>query len=160
MVGLALLASSCAQGLAFRQDDRLEITAPKPRTDVTLPLTIRWRVDDFRITGPGPNAEPDAGYFALFLDRTPVPPGERLSWLARDDRRCKAVPGCPDATYLADRGAHTTNETFFTFDQLPIQDVYSGHETHEATVVLLDATGRRIGESAWFVTFRYDRPGG
>ena len=159
MVGLALLVSSCAQGLAFVQDDRLHITSPKQRATVTVPLTIRWRIDDFRVTGPDGRSDKDAGYFGVFVDETPVPPGEKLSWIAREDRRCQRTPGCPDQTYLADHHAYETNTTSITFAQLPDLNTYGGKETHEVTVVLLDGTGRRIGESAWFVTLIFERKG-
>ena len=140
VLGLALLATSCASGdLAFVQDERLEILEPPQRVKVTLPVTVRWRIEGFESTGEDGRSDPTAGSFAVFVNRTPVPPGEPLSWLAREDRRCKAIPGCPDEVYLADRNA------------------YKGHETHEVTIVLLDGRGRRIGESAWHVTFFYDR---
>lgn len=157
IVGLALFASACASGLAFVQDDRLEITSPKSHTEITLPLTISWTIHDFRITGPNGASDPDAGYFGVFLDETPVPPGEPLSWVARDDRACERTPGCPDATYFSDRGIYATKETSITFEQLPDQNAYGGHEFHELSIVLLDGTGTRVGESAWYVAFRYDR---
>ena len=157
MVGLALLVSSCAQGLAFVQDDRLRITSPDAQQKVTLPVTVRWAIDDFEITGPTGNARKEAGYFGIFVDTSPVPPGQPLSWVARDDRRCKARPGCPDATYLADHRVYSTDDTTFTFAQLPDLDTYGGHETHEVTIILLDGAGRRIGESAWYRAFRFDR---
>lgn len=157
ILGLALLTSSCASGLAFVQDDRVEIIAPESHEKVTLPVTVRWRVDGFRITGRDGGSDPNAGYFGVFVDRAPVPPGKALNWIARDDRHCLASPGCPDELYLADRDTYSTDQTFFTFAQLPDQDAYRGHETHEVSVVLLDGTGRRIGESAWYITLRYDR---
>ncbi|MGH2726368.1 MAG: hypothetical protein ACRDKS_05270 [Actinomycetota bacterium] len=157
IVGLALLASACASGLAFVQDKRHELTAPKSLTEITLPLPISWTIRDFRITGPDGASDPDAGYFGVFLDETPMPPGEPLSWVARDDRACGRTPGCPDVTYLSDRGIYATQETSVTFEQLPDQNAYRGNEFHELSIVLLDGTGTRIGESAWYVAFRYDR---
>jgi hypothetical protein len=158
LVGLALLASSCATGgLAFVQDKRLEITAPRGHDKVTLPVTVRWRVTDFRVTGKDGRSERDAGYFGVFVDRAPVPPGKTLAWIARDDKRCLATTGCPDESYFTDRHAYVTNDTSFTFRQLPDQSTYRGHEIHDVTIVLFDGTGHRIGESAWVVTLRYDR---
>jgi hypothetical protein len=156
-MGLCLVASSCANGLAFTKDERLTITSPRSHEHVSLPVTISWRVSNFRITGPDGASDPDAGYFGVFIDRTPVPPGKPLSWIARDDRRCARVPGCPDTTYLADRRVHSTSDTSFTFEHLPDLGAYRGRERHEVTVVLLDGSGKRIGESAWFVAFKYDR---
>ncbi|HWL65052.1 MAG TPA: hypothetical protein VNP73_03675 [Actinomycetota bacterium] len=142
---VALMASACAEGLAFVKDDRVEIVAPKGHTKVSLPVTIDWEVEDFD------------GYFALFVNTTPVPPGKTLEWIARDDQTCLNTPGCPDRTYFADRGVYSTTETSVTLERLPDRDAYQGHETHEVTVILLDGTGRRLTESAWHVTFFYDR---
>jgi hypothetical protein len=158
LVLVALVLVACIpDGLAFVKDERLEIVAPDSLTTVTTPVTIDWEIEDFRITGPDGSSSDDAGYFGVFVDRAPIPPGEALSWLARDDRRCLETEGCPDRTYFADRDAYTTSETSFTLRHLPDQDAYQGHERHEVTVVLLDGTGRRIGESAWYVDFLYER---
>lgn len=155
---LILLASACMpEGLAFVQDDRIEIVSPEGHTKVSLPVTIEWTVDDFEVTGPDGRGVDDAGYFGVFVDTTPVPPNRPLEWIARDDRVCQNTPGCPDETYLADRGVYSTSETSLTLKRLPDLDAYQGHETHEVTVVMLDGTGRRISENAWHVTFLYDR---
>ena len=157
LVGLALVASSCAHGLAFVQDRRLTITSPATQAKVHLPFTLRWRMRDFQVTGPDGRADPKAGYFGVFLDRTPVPPGNPLSWIARDDRRCKLIPGCPDDSYLTDRHVYATTDTQLRFALLPDLQAVGGHETHAVTIVLLDGAGHRIGEHAWYATFRYDR---
>jgi hypothetical protein len=160
LVGLAASTAACVpKGLALVQDQRIDIVAPKARTTVNVPVTIRWRVEGFRITGHDQRAAEDAGYFGVFVDTSPVPPGKALSWVAHDDRRCRSTPGCPDATYLADHRTYATTSTSFTLDVLPDLNTYSGHELHEVTVVLLDGTGHRIGESAWYVDFYFDRPG-
>jgi hypothetical protein len=160
LVGLAATAAACVpQGLALVQDKRVEVVAPVARATVKVPVTIRWRVEGFRITGRDGVAAEDAGYFGVFVDTTPVPPGKALSWVAHDDRRCRSTPGCPDATYLADHRTYAATTTSFTLPVLPDLNTYSGHELHEVTVVLLDGTGHRIGESAWYVDFYFDRPG-
>ncbi len=158
---LALCLAACIpEGLAFVQDRRVEIVRPEESTTVTLPVTFEWRVvRDFEVTGPDGGSREDAGYFGLFLDQSPVPPGKPLSWVARDDLACQSRPGCPDETYLADHQIWSTSDTSFTLEHLPDLDTASGTETHEFTVVLLDGTGKRIGESAWFVTFHYQRQG-
>ena len=158
LVGIALVMAACIpEGLAFVQDERLKITSPEGHTEVKLPVTIEWEVEDFEITGPDGDSDPSAGYFGVFVDDSPVPPGKELAWIAHDDLKCLNTPGCPDKTYLADRNVFSTEETEFTIKHLPDQDTATGHETHEVTVVLLDGTGQRIGESAWYVTFFYDR---
>jgi len=159
LAGLALVATSCTSGLAFVQDRRVDVVQPRGNKKVSLPLTVRWTVHDFKVTGPDGSASLDAGYFGVFLDRTPVPPGKPLTWIARDDKTCTRIPGCPDVTYLNDRHVYFTTSTEMTFKLLPDLDAAGGHESHEVTIVLLDGRGLRIGESAWYTTFHYDRTG-
>lgn len=159
--GLALLAvltcTACIpQGLAFRLDDRLTITAPQDRAAVSLPLTIDWDIEDFAVVEPGGAPREDAGYFAVFVDRAPVPPGESLAHVARDDTGCRTDPACPDTEYLVARGIYTTTDTQLVLEQLPRGD-QGGRERHTATIVLLDAAGVRLGESAFDVDFEVDR---
>ncbi len=160
LAALSLLSSGCIQqGLAFRVDDRLKIESPKARSEVALPVTIRWTVKDFTIAGPGSvPAGKDSGYFAVFVDRSPQPPNKTLAWTARKDRTCRPADGCPDAEYLAARNIYTTTDTSITFEQLPRPSDRNRKERHEVTVVLLDPSGRRIGESAFFVDFTVKRP--
>lgn len=155
----ALLLAACGfDGLAFRQDDRVEIVAPDDREAVTLPVTVEWRVDGFEVTGENGESRDDAGYFAVLVDRNPQPPGEPLAWLAREDDTCVASPDCPDEQYFAQRRVHTTTDTRFTVDNVLRPDRERIiRELHEVTVILLDGTGRRIGESAFSVEFEVDR---
>lgn len=147
LAALVVLTSSCGvSGLSFREDTRVDITSPSDRDEITLPLTVRWTVDDFD------------GAFAVFVDRAPQPPGKPISWFARNDDNCERAAGCPDEQYLADRDIFTTTDPQFTVERLP-DTVRDGRrrEFHEVTVVLLDGDGRRIGESAWSVEFQVDR---
>ena len=157
---LSLLSSGCIQqGLAFRVDDRLTIESPKDRAEVTLPVTVRWSIKDFRIVAPSLDgtASDDEGYFGVFVDRAPQPPGKTLAWVARKDRTCRASEGCPDAEYLAARNIYSTSDTSITFEQLPRPSDENRKERHSVTIVLLDSTGKRIGESAFQVDFTVNR---
>ena len=157
---LCLLTSGCvAQGLAFRIDDRLTIEAPEQRSELTLPVTVRWSIKDFTIVDPGSGgtAAKDTGYFGVFVDKTPQPPGKTLAWVARKDRSCRPSDGCPDAEYLAARNIYSASDTSITFDQLPRPSDKNKKERHNVTIILLDADGRRIGESAFYVEFTVDR---
>jgi hypothetical protein len=156
LVVVVLCAACVPQGLAFRIDDRLTITAPGDREQVALPVTLRWDVEDFDVVEPGTAVREDAGYFAVFVDRSPVPPGRTLSWLARDDAGCRSTDGCPDAEYLAARGVHATTETELVLQELPRAED-GRRERHTATIVLLDGSGKRIGESAFEVVFEVER---
>jgi hypothetical protein len=157
LAALCLSLSGCvSQGLAFRVDDRVEITSPKDRAEVTLPVTVRWSVRDFEVIEPGTSSSlprGKAGYFAVFIDGTPQPPGKSLAWLARNDRSCRPADGCPDAEYLAARNVYSTSALDITFEQLPRPSNEKHKERHTVTIVLLDPSGKRIGESAFQATF-------
>jgi hypothetical protein len=155
VLAMALLLPGCAvKGLGFREDDRVKIVSPKNHSTLKLPVTVRWTTKDFRVTGPGGSPTDDAGYFAVFLDRSPQPPGETVEWLAKDDPTCFRSRGCPDAAWFTDHNIFPTTATSFTVDVLPTRTKEDLRTLHEVTVVLLDAAGRRIGESAFWVDFR------
>ena len=151
---------ACTTDLAFRVDERLTFVTPEDRADVRLPVTIDWDIRDFEVVEPG-SAEPsrDAGYFAVFVDRSPMPPGKPLRWLARNDRSCRADDGCPNEEYLRGRGVYTTTDTELRLDQLPRTNDDEKVERHRVTVVLVDTDGRRIGESAFEIVFDVERTG-
>ena len=161
LVAVTLAAvSACGfgtRGLSFTTDDRVEITSPRDRQKLRLPVTIDWTVDDFEVTGPGRGSGDREGYFAVFVDRSPVPPGKTLDHIARDDRSCRPGDGCPDAEYLSARNVYTATETQLVLDTLAKTARDGRREFHDVTVVLLDPDGRRIGESAWHVRFELER---
>lgn len=158
LTGLCLALSGCVpQGLAFKVDERLRFTAPGDRATVGLPVKVDWEIEDFEITGPGGSVRAGAGYFAVFVDKTPMPAGKDLRWIARKDRSCRASDGCPDQEYLNGRGVYTTTDTELVLDQLPRSSDDDRRERHRVTVVLLDASGSRIGESAFEIAFDIQR---
>jgi len=148
---LALLPACAVHGLSLVADDRVDIVSPADRSDVSLPVTVAWEVDDFGV-GPG------GGSFGVFVDRPPQPPGHTLAWLFRDADDCAGVVGCPDDAYLALRDVHRTTGTSFTVERVTPASGERRH-FHEVTVVLLDAGGRRVGEGAWSVQFAIDEDG-
>lgn len=158
VVLIAIVVSSCNTGwMQYRNDHRITITQPRDRSTVSLPFTVRWTYRDFKVTGPTGERDRKAGYFGVFVDRSPMPAGQHLSWLAKDDPSCTKTDGCPDERYLADRNVFTTTEPELVVTTLPTTDVRTATERHEVTVILLDGTGRRIGESAWYVAIDYKR---
>lgn len=155
----ALLMGCIPQGLAFKQDKRLAFSSPKNRATVTLPVRIDWDIRDFTIIAPG-QGDPenqDEGYFAVFIDASPMPPGEPLRWLARKDRTCRASDGCPDAEYLNSRGVYLTTETELVIPQLPRGANEKRRDRHRATIVLLNSNSERMGESAFEIAFDVER---
>ena len=152
------LSSGCQfSQLQFRGDHRLSFESPEARHRVSVPFTVRWSMKDFDAVGLDGSTDKGKGAYAVFLDRAPIPVGKDLKWLAKDDAGCKRDPRCPDKQYLADRGVFVTADTSLSFDTLPAQSDGVGDEQHYVTVILLDGTGHRIGESAWYRPFTSKR---
>jgi hypothetical protein len=148
---LAVLAHGCAvTGIAFRQDDRLSFVSPADRDEVTLPVTVSWRVEDFDV--------PEDGSYAVFVDRAPQPPGHTLAWLARNDDSCRSADGCPDVSWFSQRDVFPTTDTELKIERLPAS-TDDRREMHEVTVVLLDADGVRVGETGWTLHVQVARDG-
>lgn len=153
-----LAASGCQLGsLQFRNDHRLTFLTPQARHRVTTPLTVSWSMKGFEATGLDGSRSPRKGAFAVFVDRAPMPVGKDLKWLFRADSGCKRDSRCPTLQQLADGGVHVTTETSLTLDALPQVGDGVGDEQHWVDVVLLDGTGHRVGESAWYLPFRSKR---
>jgi len=141
---LAALLGACSSNLNFRVDNRLHWDAPAVRALVTLPLPIAWTMTDR-----------PAGSFAVFVDRAPVRPGRTLSSVAAGDRACRSDRSCPDAEYLSQRQVYATNAPSMILTHVaPLLASKDGVQVHQVTIVLLDPSGRRIGESAWTREFR------
>ena len=132
----------------------MHITAPGSRDEVSLPVTVTWRVDDF-VVGEG------AGSFGVFVDHPPTPPGRPLDWPFRNSDACRGPGGeevCASAEYLAAHGVHQTLEPTITLAQVAdLGGRDRSRQLHEVIVVLLDADGRRVGEGAWSVEFEVVR---
>lgn len=146
---VALVTPACsATHFAFRADDRLRIVAPGTHQQAVLPVEVRWETSLPPKAAGGPS-------FAVFVDRAPVRPGQSLR--AVGDDACRRDASCPDAQYLRERYVFLTDGHSVTVDTLP-QESSSAREraegTHEATVVLIDSDGRRVGETAYVVEFR------
>jgi hypothetical protein len=148
---LAILATGCrSEDVALRDDDRIRIQRPTEMQRVELPVTIRWTADGVRerptLTGPGP-------FFAVFVDRAPVPAGTGIDTLVDDD--CEGRPDCPDLAWFAERDIYVTGEKEVTIERVPDA---AGQRTgadgsHHATVVLIDGAGVRQGEIVDTVEF-------
>jgi hypothetical protein len=151
LVAVALLAlPACGfRGLSFVQDERVDITQPGDRDEVDLPLRVAWTVEDFPV-GPG------KGSFGVLVDRTPPRPGRTLSWLFRGDAACKGTSAslCAEPDFLSQRNVFQTTARSHTIAQVSrLAGSQSGRQFHEVTIVLLDESGRRVGEGAWSAQF-------
>ena len=164
LVLLAAAAAGCAPG-AFERDERVRFLAPPAGADVTLPLLVRWSVDParFRASGFDGSRGERRGLYAVFVDSAPLRPGRHLDTLAEHDVVCRASPGCPDRTWLADHGVYLTTSPELALRGLPRdrgRRAGGGRRRHEVTVVLLDGRGVRIGEGAWTRSFYLREEGG
>lgn len=162
LVAVGGLSTGCRlEGIAFMQDDRLTITAPEDYSVVQLPVTLTWEIEGFDVVGPDGSTGTGAGYFGVFVDTSPMPPGQGWEYVAQGDETCLRDPGCPDEKYLKDRDAYPTTGTSFRVDALqdtrPRAQQNGGKSRHDITIVLLDGQSRRIGESAWTSSFFVDR---
>lgn len=158
-VVITLMSACGVRGLDISQDKRLEFTSPVDRAKITLPLTVSWTTKDFKITGADGGSSADAGYFGVFIDRSPQPPGETQGWIVRDDEQCRSTPGCPNVDYLASFNIFSTTDERFVIDRVaqPSSQARRRREFHEITVVLLNGRGERIGESGFTRQFEVDR---
>jgi hypothetical protein len=124
LVMVAAGTTACApDGLAFRVDKRVTIVEPKDEQEVKLPLTIAWDVEKFD------------GSFAVFVDRSPVGPGDELP---------AELP----------EGVLSTPDTKVVLETMPRASLEK--ELHTATIVLIDRSNRRVGESSFDVTFELE----
>jgi hypothetical protein len=99
-----------------------------------------------------------AGSFAVFVDRAPVQPGKTLRSIAGGDAACQRDPTCPNADYLAQRRVYATKQPSIELTEVaPLRASRDQVQLHTVTVVLLDGSGRRVGESAWTREFRLRR---
>lgn len=158
-IALGVLSGCGVNGLNFAQDKRLTITAPEDRASVRLPVTVSWRVRDFEVTGPDGSARPDAGFYGIYVDRAPQPPGHTQAWLVRDDPNCRSNPSCLDRAFLQQANIHSTTDSSFTVERVtgPSSSAARRREFHEVTIVLLNGKGERIGESAFTRQFEVNR---
>jgi hypothetical protein len=123
-------------GLEFSQDRRLTFTAPASAQLTHLPVTISWTMK-----GTG------RYHFGVFIDQQAVKVGHNIdAVLPKDTRPTKAL--------LAEANVYETDADHLTIRIIPDLDhVRDSRQRHAATVVLLDADGNRVNESAWVREF-------
>jgi hypothetical protein len=160
VLGLVIaLTSACAtslSGLDFRTDKRLSFVEPHSRQQVALPVHLVWTIKDFTPVAAGSQPPSKAaGYFAIFVDTTPIKPGQSMRAVAHGDPTCENNPRCPGRGYLAARQIYTTSATSYALHNvLPLTNDDQHVQLHAAVIVLMDTNGDRIGESSWEIDFR------
>jgi hypothetical protein len=133
LIGLVLLATGCStDGLVFVDDGTLQIDAPRAEQRLAQPVTLRWHLK----TG-----HPVPAQYGVLIDLNPPKPGGVVDPEQRE--------------HLV-----LTTDTSIVLPTLNPRGTGNDVEvrTHEVTVVLMDADGRRIDERADYVRFVVDRP--
>lgn len=156
VVGLSGCGLTHLSDLNFRIDKRLHFLSPKSRSTVHQPVTVSWTMSDFTIAALG--SEPptrDAGYFAVFVDQAPIKPGSTMKSVAHGDAACENDPKCPNQSYLREHDVFTTTATSLRLPMIPdLTNTKENPQLHTITIVLMDTSGHRIGESAWELDLR------
>jgi hypothetical protein len=141
------LTGCSVQGLAFRKDERLRILNLEDRSSIEIPFDLHFTFD-------GELSADGVAAFGVLVDWTPPPPGRSLASLLDDDPTCRGPAGCPDG-YLERNRIVITTDTTFLLDNVPVGTSRQERRGfHELTIVLVDADGRRLGETAAFARFR------
>ncbi len=148
VLALCLALAGCSvDGLSFRTDDRLQIVNLPDRSTIEIPFELEYTFD-------GTLSADGIAAFGILIDWTPPPPGDSLAGLLDDDPVCQGETGCPDG-YLERNRITITTDTTFLMDNVPVgTDRQERRGFHEVTIVLVDAEGRRVGETAAFTRFR------
>jgi hypothetical protein len=156
---LTALSGCGFSGLDFHVDNRLKIVQPRLGESEGLPLRVKWTIKDFVVTGPDGSRSSDRGFFAVFVDRTPMAPGADIRSLAKHDPTCRNTPGCPNTEWLTEHSVFLTNATSLEISALPYLGNRHTPDRHEITIVLLNGVQQRIGESAFWTQFTIKRHG-
>jgi hypothetical protein len=142
-----LTTAGCGtQGLVLQQPDQIKDLKPAALSSTKLPVKVSW------------SARPLAAgeRFVVFVDQVPMPPGDSLESLADDV--CKATPGCPNKAYLNQHFVFVTRDDHVSIPVLPLNGPFPVNDLytmHQATIVIIDHAGNRLGEEFWTTSF-YD----
>ena len=127
LAAVAVLSTlpGCADGLSFRNNRALQITAPLDGELVSEPLLVEWSMK------PRPSSV--KGYL-VFVDRAPQPPGKTIEHFKIDNRS-----NIYDATESSVEIPALEQKT---------DGPSSRRNQHRIVVIPLDGQGRRIGENS------------
>ncbi len=149
LVVTVLLAGCRTSGLYFVKT-QLRILSPQDSSTVTLPLRITWTAGN--LYRPGDR-------FAVFLDsNNMIKVGQNISALL--PQSCRVLVTCSHTSYLQQANVWLTSKPTLVLPTLPrtsLTDQSVGKEYHTATVIILSASGVRIGEEFATTNFVYIR---
>ena len=156
--GLVATTACQASGLHFKASSRIEITQPADLSTVTVPFVMRWSVAAG--TPSVGSATVASARFGVFVDTTPMPPGDTVRFFAKGDSACEHTPGCPSISYLRNKNVYLTNDTRLVIAGLADTRPTGRKSTadrHRLTIIPLAPGGRRLGDSFYTVTIFVDR---
>ena len=129
------------------QDSQVTIVSPVEMATVSAPVHLRWRSADL----------PAGTRFAVFVDSYPLRPGAGLRSLVPSGDPCLTQPGCPDAAWLRAHGVVLTSAHQVEITDLPTPGGLESQArlpVHQVVIVLVDRSGRRLGDKVYSVEFR------
>jgi hypothetical protein len=136
---VAVVGVGGCSGLEFKQDHRLSFIAPASDQLTRLPVTISWAM---RTSGDY--------HFGVFVDQQAIKVGHNIDSVLPDGTK-------PTRSLLAEDNVYKTDQDHVTLRIVPdVQYDKASRQRHAVTIVLLDAAGNRINESAW--TREFDLP--
>jgi hypothetical protein len=145
VVAMLLGVVGCStQGLVLEQPTQLHHLRPVAFSSTAAPTHVSW-------TGDALHA---GERYLVLIDQLPMAPGSTIRSLTDDV--CRSTPGCPDPTYLAQHQLYTTAGHSVKIDALPLGGPLPVNDLaglHVATIVIVDRTGRRVGEEFWSTSF-------
>jgi hypothetical protein len=95
----------------------------------------------------------------VFLDRSPVAPGKSVAEVGAGDLSCTRTNSCASDAYLRAHGVIVTKDLDVVLDSLPVSEGLAKADqpaVHEATVVFLDDSLHRVGQSGALISFRVE----
>ena len=151
---MAVVLSGCGitakdAPITIKNDRRLHMVSPGDEDKVSIPVTVKWRVDSFPIA--------NGNHFGVFVDRAPLGARKLLRWrICSEQEKQPIQPGenrslCKDdrkTVFLTDKPEYTFN-CFEPKINAPSRTRYQ----HEVTIILLDGNDQRVGETATSVKF-------
>jgi hypothetical protein len=136
--------------ITLRADRRLKMVSPKDEDKVRLPTKVTWAATDFD-TSKG-------NHFGVFVDRSPLGPRKDLRFRICTEQEKQPVQAGEDRKPCKDdrKTVFLTNETSFTFTcfEPKVNAPKRTRYDHTVTVILLDASNKRVGEAATSVKFQ------
>ena len=147
MLCASALTGCRAHDLEFVKERPVQLLVPAENARVSLPFELHWST-----RGGG------SSRVAVIFDQPTMAAGQTLLSLVPRLDPCRGDAGCPDADWLHDHYIYVCSGSTVSVAQLP--DLRKGRrstDVHQATIVAIDDSGRRLNESAAILNFTVER---